>query len=96
MQHCTLPHCLGNNFTEKELRALACGKLIMDQQCGIVAKMASSPPELQGEECWQLGKGGDPSCLLSPVWHTWGAVSKLGLSSTRETWTYWSQSNKGP
>ena len=34
------------------------------------------------------------------AWHWWGrswsAGSRSGLPSTRETWTYWRESNKGP
>lgn len=51
----------------------------------------------------ELGKG------LSEVWcrwsfpfnqcwwgHTWNALSSSGLPSTKEPWTYWSESNKEP
>ena len=34
--------------------------------------------------------------LLALVRHMWSTVSSSGLPSTRETWTYWSESSEGP
>lgn len=101
MQHYTWgTHCLGNSFAEKDLRVLVCSNLIVNQQCAIVAKMASSPLSCRGKSVGSRAREvTSPVCsaLCDTVWHTWNAVSKLGLSSTGETWTYWFiQSSKGP
>ncbi|KAK4820469.1 hypothetical protein QYF61_027930 [Mycteria americana] len=75
-------------LTKKDLGVLVATEFNMSQQRALAAKKA--------KHCQQV-EGGDPSPLLSTGEATpGGPCPQLRLSSTRETRTYWRESNKGP
>lgn len=78
---------LENSFAGKDLRVLG-NKMTVSQQQALVAKAANGilacMREVSLTFCCAAGR------------HIWRAVSGAEVLSTRETWTYWNKSSKGP
>lgn len=68
----------------------------MNQQHGFAARQRTASGETLGR-AWPSGQGRWFFPCVQP-WggHIWSAVSSAGFPSTRERWTFWSQSSEGP
>lgn len=68
----------------------------VSEQCAFMAKPASSILCYIRKKGHQTMEEGGPSPPLALVTHAWSAVTSSELPSTRERWTSWCESNKGP